>query len=230
MFANPEVASAYAHFCVGAGECIPPAPPGSESFRLVSAAGEHDLKTANERVSVLKRHMEGGANGVTVPARTLCSWLARYRLANEKYGNGYVGLLPKTGSRGNRKPRLPEASRNLLDEFVANDFENLKQKTRAASWAALKRACEERGSVAPSYVTFCLAVSKRPAFEQTFNRQGRRAAYVHSESFEMIRPAEPSGFRRDRLHSNHWYASPILLQTRPELVMPNKTPSQFMLP
>lgn len=189
VFANPEVASTYAHFRLGAGKGVPSAPPGSEALRLVSAASEHDLKTANERVSIVKRHMEDGAN--PVPARTLRSWLARYRLANAKYGNGYVGLLPKTGSRGNRKPRLPDVSRNLLDEFVANDFENLKQKTRAASWAALKRACEERGIVAPSYVTFCLAVRKRRAFEQTLKRQGRRAAYVHAEFYFELRPTTP---------------------------------------
>ena len=108
-----------------------------------------------------------------------------------QYSNGYVGLLPKTGSRGNRKPRLPEASRNLLIEFVTNDFESLKQKTRAASWAALKRACEERAIVAPSYVSFCLAVRERPAFDQTLKRQGRRAAYNRTEFYFELQPTTP---------------------------------------
>ncbi len=97
----------------------------------------------------------------------------------------------RQASRGNRNPRLPEASRKLLAEFIANDYENLKQKTRAASWAALKRACEERGIVAPSYVSFCLAVRERPAFEQTLKRQGRRAAYAHAEFYFELQPTTP---------------------------------------
>jgi transposase InsO family protein len=191
VFANAEAASAYPHVCAGPDENTRPAKAHGEAFRLLAAASEGDLKIANARFSLVKCHLEGGAVPVTIPARTLRSWLAQYRIAHEKYGNGYVGLLPKTGSRGNRKPRLPEASRNLLIEFVTNDFENLKQKTRAASWAALKRTCEERAIVAPSYVSFCLAVRERPAFEQTLKRQGRRAAYAHTEFYFELQPTTP---------------------------------------
>ena len=67
-----------------------------------------------------------------VPGRTLRFWLARYRLAKEQCGNGYVGLLPKTGRRGNRTLRLPEESRNLLTEFVVNDYESLKHKLKSS--------------------------------------------------------------------------------------------------
>jgi transposase InsO family protein len=158
---------------------------------LLRAASEQDLKIANERFDFVQRHLQGEVAPAGVAARTLRLWLAQYRLAREKYGNGYVGLLPKTAGRGNRNLRLPEASRKLLAEFVENDYENLKQKTRAASWAALKRACEERSIVSPSYVTFCLAVRERPAFEQTLKRQGRRAAYAHTEFYFELQPTTP---------------------------------------
>ena len=198
VFANPETAAAYQHACPDlqrsggtSGTRTSLAQAHGEAFRLLTAASEQDLKIANERFDLVKRHMEGEAAPAVVPARTLRLWLAQYRLAREKYGNGYVGLLPKTGGRGNRNLRLPEASRNLLAEFIANDYENLKQKTRAASWAALKRACEERGIVAPSYVSFCLAVRERPAFEQILKRQGRRAAYAHAEFYFELQPTTP---------------------------------------
>jgi putative transposase len=190
VFANLETATACRHACTAVQRSVLAQPP-SEAFQLLTAASEQDLKTANERFELVKRHMDGVAVPAAVPARTLRLWLAQYRIGGEKFGNGYLGLLPKTGSRGNRKPRLPEASRNLLIEFVTNDFENLKQKTRAASWAALKRACEERAIVAPSYVSFCLAVRERPAFEQTLKRQGRRAAYNHTEFYFELQPTTP---------------------------------------
>ena len=205
VFANPETATAYQHACPalqqssGASRITAvPTEAHSEAFRLLTAASEQDLKTANERFELVKRYMEAKAVPTVVPARTLRLWSAQYRLASEKYGNGYVGLLPKTGARGNRNLRLPETSRNLLAEFVANDYENLKQKTRVASWVALKRACEERAIVAPSYVSFCLAVRERPAFEQTLKRQGRRAAYAHKEFYFELQPTTPRHGDRPR--------------------------------
>jgi transposase InsO family protein len=86
---------------------------------------------------------------------------------------------------------MPDEARTLLNEFIANDYESLKQKTRTASWAALKRICEERGIVVPSYATFCLAVRARPVFEQTLKRQGRRAAYSHAPFYFELQPTTP---------------------------------------
>jgi transposase InsO family protein len=107
-----------------------------------------------------------------------------------------VGLLPQTNKRGNHTHRLPAESRNLLVQFVENDYENLKQKTKVASWAALKQKCEESGVVAPSYVTFCTAIQKRSAFEQVLKRQGHRAAYAHAAfHFELERTTPRHGDR-----------------------------------
>jgi putative transposase len=106
--------------------------------------------------------------------------MAQYRSARERYGSGYVGLLPRVSQRGNRRSKLPELSRKLLTQFIEDDYESLKQKSLFASWAALKKKCDESDVAAPSHVTFNSAVRKRPAFEQTLKRKGRRAAYVHS--------------------------------------------------
>ena len=168
----------------------------TEAFRLLAAASEPDLAVANRRFDIVKRHLAGEHLPQSVPARTIRLWAAKYRLAKEQYGNGYVGLLPKTNKRGNRTYRLPSGSRNLLVQFVENDYENLKQKTKVASWAALKQKCEESGVVAPSYVTFCTAIQKRPAFEQASKRQGHRAAYAHAPfHFDLERMTPRHGDR-----------------------------------
>jgi transposase InsO family protein len=163
----------------------------SEAFRLMAEASEQDLITANRRFELVQRRLAGERTPDSIPARTLRFWLAQYRLAKETHGCGYVGLLPKTAARGNRTSRLPEESRKLLMQFVENDYEDLRQKTKIASWAALKRACDERGLVAPSYVTFCVAVRGHSAFEQTLKRKGRRAAYVHSPFYFELEPTTP---------------------------------------
>ena len=82
-------------------------------------------------------------------------------------------------------------SQKLLAQFVESDYENLRQKSRLASWAALKRKCDECGVVAPSHVTFNAAVRKRPVFEQTLKRKGRRAAYVHSAFYYELELTTP---------------------------------------
>jgi putative transposase len=207
VFANAESAKAYhlAHCGLNNSAAISGAAVGphaetlnkhSEAFRLLAAASEQDLAAANRRFDLVKRRIAGQELPHSVPARTMRLWVAQYRLAKERYGSGYVGLLPKTSMRGNRTRRLPDESRNLLIQFVENDYENLRQKTRIASWAGLKRKCEECGIVAPSYVTFCVATQKRPAFEQTSKREGRRAAYTHAAFyFELERTTPRHGDR-----------------------------------
>ena len=113
LFANAEIAEAYAlaHHGSDNSEAIYGAAGGphaetlnihSEVFRLLAAASENDLAAANRRFDLVKRRLAGEEPTHSVPARTMRLWIAQYRLAKEQYGNGYVGLLPKTSKRGNR--------------------------------------------------------------------------------------------------------------------------------
>lgn len=162
-----------------------------EAFRLLAMASERDLAVANRRFAIVKNYLEAGAEQCLIPARTLRRWIAQYRSAESLYGNGYMGLLPKATEQGNRTSRLSEESRNLLVQFIENDYEDLRQKTRVASWAALKRKCDELGIIAPTYVTFCTAVRERSTYLRTLKRQGRRAAYAHSSFYFVLEPTTP---------------------------------------
>ena len=51
------------------------------------------------------------------------------------YGNGYVGLLPRTSERGNRSIKLQETSRELMAEFITRDYESNKQKNKRSVYA-----------------------------------------------------------------------------------------------
>ncbi len=152
---------------------------GSAMHEQLAKVSQNDLHIANLRTAFISRYLEEGTLpvGAEVPARTFYVWLARYRQAESSYGSGFFGLLPQSSRRGNRNPKLPEASRRLLQEFIDQDYETLKQKTRYASWISLKRACEEKGILAPSYKTFCVGVRQRSSLAQTVKRQGRRTGY-----------------------------------------------------
>jgi putative transposase len=98
----------------------------------LAKASENDLHVANHRAAFIRRYLEDGTIHASTEfcLRTFYVWLARYRGAESSYGNGFLGLLPQSSQRGNHNPKLPEASRNALREFIEQDYETLKQKTR----------------------------------------------------------------------------------------------------
>lgn len=148
----------------------------------LAAASERDLKIANHRFTALQAQWHAERKSDT-PARTLRFWAARYREAEEVFGDGYIGLLPETQKRGNRRDRLPDKTRALMMQSIENDFETLKQKSKYACWVALKHTCEQQGVTAPSYRAFRRALGKRSQFEQTLKRKGRRAAYKYEPAY-----------------------------------------------
>ncbi len=167
--------------------------PGTKISSALAAASEDDLKVANKRFEIVQRHLRGepDLDGTSVPERTLRLWAANYRRAETDCGSGYLGLIPKTSMRGNRGSKLPEESRALLDSYIEQNYETLKQKSKYVVWAALLNACHEKGIVAPSYVTFCSATRLRPSFESVLKRKGRRAAYTHEPFYWELEPTTP---------------------------------------
>lgn len=164
-----------------------------KALKRLKAADDRALKVATRRDRILRGRLgaEPPPDEPRVRERTVRSWKARFREAEAQYGNGFVGLLPRTRQRGNRTPRLSEKAQALLEEAILKDYETLKQKTRYASWMKLKHTCDEQGVAAPSYVTFCKAVRKRPQLLRTLKRQGRRAAYPHEPFYWNLEQTTP---------------------------------------
>jgi putative transposase len=155
-----------------------PAPPGlsAEARERLARASPGDYGEANRRYAVIAPRLAGGAPAGATPARTVRHWLAQYRHAEQVHRCGYVGLLPRRAQSGNRRRKLPAATLELLEAFITDDYETLKQKGKFAVYAALARACAAQGLTAPSYKTFARAVHRRPYPEQVAKRQGPRAA------------------------------------------------------
>jgi putative transposase len=155
----------------------------SEAAKLIAAAGQAELETANRRYHAIESYLHGNVpieeplpTGLP-PARSLRRWRAQYIAAQAACGCGFAGLLPDRRSQGNRNPKLPESSIKVMLDFIEKDFETIKNKTASAVHGALAAACEERGVVTPSLKSFLLAVRARPQYEQRLKREGRRNAY-----------------------------------------------------
>lgn len=152
----------------------------SEARERLYQASPADLQEANRRYAIIKPVLEGHPYAeLSISPHTASRWVARYRKAEQKWGAGYVGLLPSLGGCGNFTPRLPPQTRALIEQFVQERYETLVQPRKSAVYGELVLACQAQGLVAPSYRTFAKAVNQRPRYEQQKKRAGRRAAYVH---------------------------------------------------
>lgn len=159
---------------------------------LLANASPTDFEEANRRYAIIKPWLAGHPTSVqNVPSRTIRDWIGKWRKAETSYGCGYVGLLSHHLAKGNYQQKLPDNVSKLLETFILEDYETLKQKTRVAVYGALVRKCEEQGVVAPSYKTFRRAVQNRPRTEQVQKRQGKRAAYQHEPFYQELTLTTP---------------------------------------
>src|SRR5262249_7085470 len=157
------------------------APPKEGSQRVrewMMQADKAALREANHRYRIILPVLEGQslANCPT-PARTVRDWVAKYRAAEENFGCGYVGLLPKVQERGNREPRFKEEVMGVLDQFIDKEYENHKQKTKREVYGEFVNVCQDKGLLTvPSYKTFVSLINRRPRYAQAKKRKGERAA------------------------------------------------------
>lgn len=177
----------------GSLQVITPAPQplGQEkASEIISQAGPEALREATRRYRMIEPYLNGsGPADQALPARTRQRWVMQYRTAQATHGVGYLGLLP--GARGNTKPRLPENARALMNKFIEDHYETLKQKGKFVVYGQYLLECERQGVQATSYKTFVSEINRRPKFEQTLKRQGARAAYSHEPFYYELSPTVP---------------------------------------
>lgn len=164
----------------------------SEAQIRFKQADQRAYAEANRRYEIVQSYLSGNplpAN-INTPARTLRFWVNQYRRAQEVYGTGYVGLLPRP-NKGNPAEKLPSSTRALIDEFIESDYETIKQKRKYEVYAAFLLACQQRGVIPASYKTFCTAVKRRPQYRQTLKRQGTKAAYKEKEFYWELSSTTP---------------------------------------
>ena len=100
---------------VQSGAVIPsrPLPDKGKAFAsaILESAGKEALEAANKRCELLQESRESSSDlssGKT-PTHTLRRWNASFRAMEQGFGNGYLGLLPRTPKRENRMSRMNES-------------------------------------------------------------------------------------------------------------------------
>ncbi|MBD2731807.1 TnsA endonuclease N-terminal domain-containing protein [Nostoc sp. FACHB-892] len=146
---------------------------------LMDTASPSDLLSANRRFHLVQAYFQHRTDIYKdIPQSTLSRWVKQFREAEATFGCGYVGLLPRTASRGNRQPKAPTDASILLDQFITEHFETPRQAPAASVYRAYTRACCAANIPPLSQRTFYTRLKKRPIHEQTLKRQGAKAAYA----------------------------------------------------
>jgi len=163
-----------------------------EVRRRFSQADSEDLATANYRYGLVRAYNTKGIppGGFGVSERTIRGWAAEYFKAENSYACGYIGLLPQPKS-GNKNPRLPPESRELMNEYIDKSYENLKQRRRRQVFNEYALNCEEKHIQPASYTTFCTTIKQRPQQTQKEKRLGKRGAYDDKESYCELESTSP---------------------------------------
>ncbi|TFI52642.1 integrase [Mastigocladus laminosus UU774] len=164
----------------------------SSANEILNRASEVELREANRRYELIAPSLQGEpVKNINVARRTVYYWLKKWRDAESKYGFGYIGLIPNYKSRGNRDSKLSESTQKMINEFIASDYESLKQKGKFAAYSALYQACLESGLTPPSYKTFVCKINQRPKYEQVEKRQGKINAYIHEPFYWQLELTTP---------------------------------------
>ncbi|MEN6385978.1 MAG: TnsA endonuclease N-terminal domain-containing protein, partial [Phycisphaerales bacterium] len=161
-----------------------------EAQSILMSAGVSQIKKANQRAASIERYLTTKKKPQYVKDRTLRRWVKSYREAEQKWGSGYIGLIPKKS--GSPASKLPLDVQNLMAEIIKEDFADLRQKRIYASYATFSNRCVERGMDAPCYKTFAKAIKeKMSTYEREKARRGRRAAYNCEEFIWYLNCDQP---------------------------------------
>lgn len=140
-----------------------------------------------------------------VTDRTIRNWVKKYQDAEVQYGNGYVGLLPKTKKRGNRQEKIPTESLDLMNKIIEDSYKTIKLKTARVVYGELVVKCEEQNLYLPSYQTFCKTIKNQNVYDVELSRKGKRAAYKYEEFYVELELTTPRHGERifETAHIDH---------------------------
>ena len=180
----------------------------SEGWTIFLQASPEDLRVANQRYRLLQAHRAGESLGLDAPSeRTLRRWTQQFKLAEQSFHWGYVGLLPRRAAQGNRTERISAETWAIVDRVIEEHYETLQQKGKWAVYGILLREWEKANSSAPcpSHITFYRRVQQRAGQKQIQSRQGSRAAYQQSPFYWSLEATTPKHGERpfELCHIDH---------------------------
>ncbi len=124
-------------------ELSTPSPLQEIARERLAHAGPKSLEAANKRWREILAYVRG--DRISVTRRSVQNWMAAYHQAEADFGCGYIGLLDRVAERGNRSPRAPDASKELLKEYLSTHYAAPVSKRAAAVYRLYREEAQKRG-------------------------------------------------------------------------------------
>lgn len=157
-----------------------PAPLLTQAGLDILKLSTPDAQTeALRKLGILERHWKGeDVIGNVVARRTLYDWVAKFRAAEQKYGNGFLGLIDRDDLKGNSTSRTSEEEQALVQkafEWLMVDL----ARPPAAGYAIYVASCSDAAIIPRSENSFMKLWGKNDKYQEVLTREGKRAAYPH---------------------------------------------------
>ena len=166
-----------------------PSPTTPEIRQALLRASPKTQKVANQRLEHILIYVQGGE--LTTSERTVQRWLTAYRTAEEQYGCGYIGLLDHVADRGNRTPRISDASLQVLETTLKEHYATPQAKRAAAVYLLYRDECAKQRIPPVSQRTFYRVRARFTTPDVTTARLGRRAAYTERPYIYWLEQTTP---------------------------------------
>ena len=144
----------------------------------MAAASPTDLHTANEDFRLVSAYLEKDQEqlaGASVTMRTIRRWARAFQDAQASFGSGYIGLLPNTSRRGNRQSKAPEDSRTLLQSYITNYYETLRDHPHGRPTSPISG--NVKSGISSHFHPARFIVTSNSVLDTNQKAQGIKAAY-----------------------------------------------------
>jgi transposase InsO family protein len=162
-----------------------------ELQEILRAASPDEIAEANRRYDAIQPYL--GLDTPPTPTSTIRRWRIAYRKAEELFGSGYIGLLPKHHAKGNRLAKMDESVRSFMENFIKENYETTKQRRGWRVYNSFVVACKAHDPPLspPSSKAFYDAIKRRSGRQQTEKREGRRAGLQKRPTYYELELTTP---------------------------------------
>lgn len=145
-----------------------------DALDFIATSAPADL----ERALLRLRRIEPFLAGIkTAPgSRTLRRYIHNFRHAEAACGNGFIGLVPRYKSCGNRTLRHTNAVLKLVNDEIAK-HDGSRKLDRLKLHGSIAEACDKEGLQSPSYSWVCNYIKKLHRYRLIASLAGTKAAY-----------------------------------------------------
>lgn len=188
---------------IGAMKGIPLKSESNSLYELLIQKSPRAYEEATRKHETIAPYLSGDVT--PPPSSAIYEWLKKYRDAEALYGHGYLGLLDRKSDRGNRCPKLPALTYELMKSTVKEQFLNPTQSSQASVYGNYCNKCKKANVVAASYKTFTGYIKNQDAVITERRRKGPRAAYQLEIFYWELEPTTPRHGERpfEIVHLDH---------------------------